>query len=89
MRAQTLIAYTKLGMQICNDYYVVSFPIVGGGFEGNSHISLSNYVNATTYTALVHSLFHGTGAFEGQTLNVGVDRGPAANMVWEGYLLKR
>ncbi len=89
---QTLYRYSKpngVVDQVVNDYYVVSFPTLGGGFEGNVHIMLANYVNSTNYNVIVvHGLFHGTGALEGQTLNAGVDQGPGANMLWEGYLLK-
>ncbi len=83
---QVLWAYSKLRMAVNNDYYEISFPTEEGGFEGNAHLLLTNYV-AGNYDIQIHALFHGTGDFEGQTLNVGRDKGPAG-WVWEGYLLK-
>ena len=74
-------------MGVYQDDYVISFPSLGGGFEGRTHLTLFDYVSASSYNILAHALFQGTGDCEGQTLNVGVDRGPA-NLQWEGYLLK-
>jgi hypothetical protein len=74
-------------MGVYQDDYVISFPSLGGGFEGRAHFAIYDYVSSTNYNILVHALFQGTGDCEGQTLNVGVDRGPA-NLQWEGFLLK-
>ena len=80
-----LWAYSKLQMAVYDEYYELSFPT--GGFEGNGHILLTDYAGGTNYDVRIHALFHGTGAYEGQTLNVGRDKGPAS-FEWEGYLLK-
>ena len=74
-------------MGVYQDDYVISLPSLGGGFEGRTHLTLFDYVSSSNYNILAHALFQGTGDCEGQTLNVGVDRGPA-NLQWEGYLLK-
>ncbi len=82
-----LYAFSKLQIGVYQDDYVISFPSLGGGFEGRAHLTLFDYVSASSYNMMAHALFQGTGDCEGQTLNVGVDRGPA-NLQWEGYLLK-
>ncbi len=74
-------------MGVYHDEYVISFPSLGGGFEGTAQFMIYDYVSASNYNIKVHALFQGTGDCEGQTLNVGVDRGPS-NLQWEGYLLK-
>ena len=74
-------------MGVYQDDYVISFPSLGGGFEGRAHFQIYDYISSTNYNILAHALFQGTGDCEGQTLNVGVDRGPS-NLQWEGYLLK-
>ncbi len=74
-------------MGVYQDDYVISFPSLGGGFEGRAHLTLYDYVSASSYSILAHALFQGTGECKGQTLNVGVERGPS-NLQWEGYLLK-
>jgi hypothetical protein len=87
---QTLYRYTKPGGvdQLAIDYYVISFPTAGGGFEGNTHITLTDWDSVSRmYNVHLHALFHGTGGFEGQTLNTW-QIGPGTNFVWEGYLLK-
>ncbi|HLN88778.1 MAG TPA: hypothetical protein VK253_01820 [Candidatus Binatia bacterium] len=82
-------AYAKLQMAVYQDEYVISFPTEGGGFEGTAHLTIYDWIttNPPVYNIKIHALFQGTGAFEGQTLNVGVDKGPA-NLEWEGYLSK-
>ncbi len=82
-----LYAFSKLQMGVYQDDYVITFPSEAGGFEGRAHLTIYDYVSSTNYNILIHALFQGTGSFEGQTLNVGVDRGPS-NFQWEGYLLK-
>ncbi len=82
-----LWAFSKLQMAIYNEDYVLSFPTLGGGFEGNAHLVLKDYVSATDYQMKVHGLFQGTGDLEGQTINAGLDWGPP-NYTWQGYLLK-
>lgn len=74
-------------MGVYHDEYVISFPSLGGGFEGTAHLMLFDYVSSSNYNIKVHALFQGTGDCVGQTLNVGVDRG-FMNLQWEGYLLK-
>jgi hypothetical protein len=74
-------------MGVYHDEYVISFPSLGGGFEGTAQFRIYDYVSSTNYNIQVHAVFKGTGDCEGKTLNVGVDRGPA-NLQWEGYLLK-
>jgi len=74
-------------MGVYQDEYVISFPSLAGGFEGTAQFRIYDYVSSTNYNIQVHALFKGTGDCEGQTLNVGVDRG-FMNLQWEGYLLK-
>ena len=82
-----LYAYTKQGRGVYQDDYVIAFASEGGGFEGRAHLEIFDWVSSSVYNVDAHALFQGTGAFEGQTLNVGVERGPA-NLEWTGYLLK-
>ena len=88
----TLYRYSKDSMgvdQVVNDDYVVTFASEGGGFVGNVHILVTDYVSASDFGGMVHALLHGTGSFEGQTINAGVKMSAtAANMLWEGYLSK-
>ncbi len=81
--------YSKQGGvdQVVKDDYVISFPTKGGGFEGQSHSMITDYVSRTNYVINVHVLLHGTGAFKGQTLNAW-QSGSGATPLWEGYLLK-
>ena len=81
--------YSKPGGvdQVVNDDYVISFPTEGGGFEGQSHSIITDYISRTNYDIRVHVLLHGTGAFKGQTLNAW-QSGLGATPLWEGYLLK-
>ncbi len=82
--------YVKPGEvnQVINDQYVISFPTENGGFEGHSHSIITDWVASTrTYNIRVHVLLHGTGAFEGQTLNAW-QNGAGTTPLWEGYLLK-
>jgi hypothetical protein len=74
-------------MGVYQDDYVITFASQGGGFVGRAHFMIFDYVSSTNYNVDSHALFQGTGAFEGQTLNVGVERG-FMNLQWEGYLLK-
>ncbi len=72
--------------QVAIDHYVITFP--GGGFEGNCHILITDWDSASrTYNVHLHALFHGTGVYEGQTLNAW-QIGPGTNFLWEGYLSK-
>jgi len=88
---ETDYRYTKPGGvdQVINDCYVFSFPSVEGGFEGQSHSIVTDWSPPPTgtYNIRVHVLLHGTGAFEGQTLNAW-QNGPGTVPLWEGYLLK-
>jgi hypothetical protein len=86
---ETIYRYSKDAMgvdQVVNDYYDISFLTTGGGFEGNAHIMLTDYVSGS-YNSHVHALLHGTEAYEGMTLNAEAGWGPGT-MMWEGYILK-
>jgi hypothetical protein len=80
----------------CHRYYVITIPATAdhgaGTFEGESKLLLTDYVTTTTgttYNAMAHGLFHGTGAFEKQTINADDPWGPNdPSPVWTGYLLK-
>jgi hypothetical protein len=79
----------------CHRSYVITIPAQGttsaGGFEGNSNLQIFDYITTptTTYIAMAKGLFHGFGAFEGQTINAGDDWGINEKIpTWEGYLLK-
>ena len=74
-------------MVLYHEHQVMSFPTEGGGFEGNDLLKLTDFESATEFTIQAHGVYQGTGAFEGQTLNLWRDKGPA-NPVWEGFLLK-
>jgi hypothetical protein len=69
---------------ILTDNYVFDFG--DGGFEGNGEVML-DMVNGQS---LAYGLFHGTGDFEGQTLNIGHGWEPFSTVVnpWLGYWLK-
>ena len=74
--------------RIIRDYFEISFP-EGGCFEGSALIILENFTKGAGWEkSKAYALFKGTGAFEGQTLNVGH---PWHNfrlpIVWTGYLL--
>jgi hypothetical protein len=74
--------------QIINDDIVFSFPTEEAGFEGYAHSMITDYTSPpVTYNIDVHVLLHGTGEFEGQTLNAW-QSGPGTTALWEGYLLK-
>jgi hypothetical protein len=86
--------YKKLGGvdQVIYDQYVMSFPTigtVGGGFEGFGQSTITDYSKGppVTYNIRVHVLLHGTGEFEGKTLNAW-QTGEGTIPLWEGYLLK-
>ncbi len=71
---------------ILTDYYVFTFDSEGGGFEGNGQVLL-DLVNGLS---LAYGMYHGTGAFEGQTLNIGHGWESYVSAVnpWYGYWLK-
>jgi hypothetical protein len=78
--------------QICRSYYELSFPSAGGGFEGNSLLIIDGFTGPPPPMwdkTKIHYLFRGTGAFEGQTLNVGETWTPFGGPLGaSGYLLK-
>ena len=78
----------KVGMEVYRQDTVMSFPTEGGTFEGNEMLLLTdvNIGPPLTFYLKAHAVFHGTGAFEGQTINADYD-GPQGG-VWTGYLLK-
>ena len=74
--------------RIFTDYYVFTFPgdAEDTGFVGNSKV----IVDGVKGQSLAYGLYHGTGDFEGQTLNIGhpwaaFSGTPAP---WTGYWLK-
>ncbi len=80
--------------RIFTDYYEFTFG--DGGFEGQGTVILDGFVlndpppGATWISSKAYGLFQGTGAFEGQTLNVGHTWGAPGSSVadWTGYWLK-
>jgi hypothetical protein len=83
------------GRLVVADYTEFSFPDDEGGFKGNSAIMMIGYIPIEPpvwQKSKAHGLFHGTGAFEGQTINAGNHWIPfdplAESHVWYGYLLK-
>ena len=89
-----------LGRWIFADYYVITIETVDGGavvggFEGNGNLIMDGVNPAgpgviTWEKARAKGLFHGTGDFEGQTLNFNTPWTPygTGDIVWDGYLLK-
>ncbi|HLN44393.1 MAG TPA: hypothetical protein VK209_01660 [Candidatus Sulfotelmatobacter sp.] len=76
-------------MQILREEYVMVFPSLSasGTFEGNAMLLLTDYVaSPLAFNVKAHGVFHGTGDFDGQTINAGY-MGPRGG-TWEGYLLK-
>ena len=74
-------------MVLYHEHHVMWFPTEGGGFEGYDLLKITDMKSGTDFTLQAHGVYQGTGAFEGQTLNLWRDKGPS-NPVWEGYLLK-
>lgn len=74
--------------KVVRGYYEFTFP--GGGFEGRELLILEGFVSGTWEKSKVYALFHGTGGFEGQTINVGHTWGApgSAPAEWTGYWLK-
>jgi len=81
------------------DYYVITIDTVDEepvasprGFEGNGRVMIegaTTEVLAPWVQGRSNALFHGTGAFEGQTLNFNTNWRPfGGGIVWDGYLLK-
>ena len=83
---------TKEMSNICREYYVVSFPSLPpeDTFEGNGLLLITDYNPGppVTFNIMTHGLFHGTGAFEGQTINAGYSGPFPGGPGWTGYLLK-
>jgi hypothetical protein len=72
---------------IFQDRYVFTFSSEGGGFEGNGNLIIEvGWAQSKAY-----GLFHGTGAYEGQTLNIGHTWASFVGTPapWYGYWLKR
>lgn len=78
---------TKIGMIGYHEYYEFWFPTAGGGFEGRGLNHITDMVSLSSYNLDLHVVLHGTGAFEGQTLNMWRE-GPPLPGGWFGYLLK-
>ena len=77
----------KIGMTGYHDYYEFWFPTEGGGFEGRALNHITDATSEISYNLSLHTVLHGTGAFEGQTLNMWRE-GPLLPGGWFGYLLK-
>jgi hypothetical protein len=82
---------------IFTDYYEITIDTVDGepvdgSFEGNGKVMIDGataVVLAPWIQSRSNALFHGTGTFDGQTLNFVTHwREPAGGIVWDGYLLK-
>lgn len=69
---------------ILTDHYVFDFG--DGGFEGNGLVMLDN----VNQLSKAYGMYHGTGDFEGQTLNIGHTWESYISAVnpWYGYWLK-
>ena len=87
------VAIVRRGPKLANkliftDYYVFTFPGVDPdtGFVGNGKVIL----DIEKGLSLAYGLYHGTGDFEGQTLNIGHTWASYASAVnpWYGYWLK-
>lgn len=78
---------SKTGMMLMHETIVLFFPTEGGGFEGNAPCHYTDFVSLTSYSLDIHAVFHGTGAFEGQTINAWRSGG-ANSAGFIGYLLK-
>jgi hypothetical protein len=73
---------------VFREIYEMWFPSAGGGFVGMASIMMDGVGNPPV-VGKAHALLHGTGAFEGQTLNVGHHRALFSPPIqWDGYLLK-
>jgi hypothetical protein len=73
---------------VFREQYEMWFPSAGGGFEGMANIQMDGIGNPPMI-GRAHALLHGTGAFEGQTLNVGHPWAIFSPPIhWDGYLLK-
>jgi len=77
----------KIGMTGYHEYYEFWFPTVGGGFEGRGLSHYFDFVSMSSYDLEIHVVLHGTGSFEGQTLNMW-RTGGVVGPGWTGYLLK-
>lgn len=71
---------------IMHEIHVMDFSTEEGGFEGNALLQFTDYVSPSNFQIAAHGTFHGTGAFEGQTI-VASYEGPAGG-TWTGYILK-
>jgi hypothetical protein len=69
-----------------HEIHVMSFSTEDGGFEGNALLKFTEFVSLSDYHIETHGTFHGTGAFEGQTIVAGYE-GPQGG-TWTGYILK-
>jgi hypothetical protein len=88
-RKVVIVRRTPGNKLIFTDYNVFTFPGYDPdtGFVGNSKVIL----DIGKGLSLAYGLFHGTGDFEGQTLNIGhtwADYAAAVNP-WYGYWLNR
>ena len=77
------------------DYYKFTFDDEGGGFEGPGLVILDGFQMTFPFweRGWAQGIFRGTGAFEGETLNVGSNGWrdfsiPPSPIVWTGYWLE-
>ena len=77
----------KIGMTGYHEYYEFWFPTANGGFEGRALNHITDATGPMSYNLDLHVVLHGTGEFEGQTLNMWRE-GPPLPGGWFGYLLK-
>lgn len=75
---------------VLKEIYDISIDSESGGFEGSGLIIIKVWIPpAGPYEkAKAHGLLHGTGSFEGQTINAGHSWVPPGPIQWMGYLLK-
>ena len=74
-------------IRLMHESHVIALP--GGTFEGNALLKF-HYISpygALNFILEAHGVFHGTGDYEGQTMNVWRESG-GPGISWEGYLLK-
>ena len=88
VREILIVPQTDGNNLLWREHLEVSFPEAGGGFEGYFVVLMDGVGNPLELRSKAHGLLHGTGAFEGQTINAGHNWRPPGPLVWTGYLLK-
>jgi len=84
VRKMVQVPQKEANRVILTDYYVFDFG--DGGFVGDGLVMLDN----VNHLSKAYGLYHGTGDFEGQTLNIGHTWESYISAVnpWYGYWLK-